>query len=115
MNEKKIASYAIAFRFGRETANKFEASYDLDALRDTQENYNEEAFGSMSIIEGTAILSVLREKIEAQVIYYENLVAYSHYLNRNLKHRLIKYPPAAMVDLLLDAYRAVNERSSVIA
>ena len=109
---KHAAFETIVSRFGPDTANKFIYSFDLEKLRAEYESKNADAFDVMTVVEGAAVLGVVKEVIQKSVEGYADLMAYAYYLDLNLRHRISDSRPGTIVHFLVESHRIHSLRPS---
>jgi hypothetical protein len=110
---KHAAFETIVSRFGPDTANKFIYSFDLDKLKAGVDYYNAASFGPLTVVEGAAVLCVVKELIQKSTVLpveeswaegYADLMAYAYYLDLNLLHRIGNSGPATLLHFLVEAH-----------
>jgi hypothetical protein len=109
---KHAAFETIVSRFGPDTANKFIYSFDLAKLKDGEDSHNTDAFGPLTVVEGAAVLGVVKELIQKSVEGYADLMAYAYYLDLNLRHRIGNFGPATLLHFLVESHRIHSLRPS---
>jgi hypothetical protein len=109
---KHAAFETIVSRFGPDTAKKFAYSFNLEKLRAEYESKNADAFDVMTVVEGAAVLGVVKEVIQKGYTGYADLMAYAYYLDLNLRHRISDSRPGTIVHFLVESHRIHSLRPS---